>query len=507
MSSRPGTPPPRPTASGPSGDSAGLQLRDGARGALGRRGRPPSRGRRGGRGDRRLGRSCGSPPLALGIGVLCGRIGRWWLVDEADPERAAACHRLARTVFAALGAELNAADSLAAEAGAHIAVGDLDTAHEGYNTAAAAFRRAGDLSGLPDATVTALREARTAIPFRRNAVFAARRQAAVMQRHQTKLEAAVRELEQDPGVDPAYSHAGAGSPSRRACWRWRSRPAARTSAARHTSRCCTRRWRQPARPRAAPARGARAGPRHTGPRRAREAYLLHLAETAGEAPTDERLREEIAFLTLVHAWPEAGERWRGGGAPRRGLVEGGPRAVAAPRRARRHSRGRRRPARGAGAARARDRPARAPPRADPAAGGPARAARGPGGRAAVRRSRTDRPRRRRAGDERRPSERCRGPERACVRPGAARPRPRPARPDAACRGPRGRARRGAPPGACVAAPGRGRRGPGASCSPPPAHATTRPPSRRSRPACSAPRRRSRTPRSCCATSPRTGSSA
>ena len=257
------------------------------------------------------GAAAGSPALALGIGLLCGRIGRSWLVDEADPERAAACHRLARAVFAALGAELNVAHALAAEAGAHTAVGDLDTAHECYNAAAAAFHRAGDLSGLPDATVTALRIARTAIPFHRNAIFAARRQAAVMKRHLPRLEAAVRELEQDAGVDAstlarrraltvdarvlALAFEAGGARERREAYEdllTAAKQAACAGPEPHRLEALVLTY----------ATQARAG--------ARDAYLRHLAETASEPPTDERLRDELTTCALVGAWPEAAERWK-----------------------------------------------------------------------------------------------------------------------------------------------------------------------------------------------------
>lgn len=67
----------------------------------------------------------GSFSYALGLGLLCSRAGRHWLHRRTDPERALACHRLARTIFATLGAVTDQAQSLADRGRVLHVVGDL----------------------------------------------------------------------------------------------------------------------------------------------------------------------------------------------------------------------------------------------------------------------------------------------------------------------------------------------------------------------------------------------
>ncbi|MEX2618734.1 MAG: CHAT domain-containing protein [Egibacteraceae bacterium] len=71
------------------------------------------------------GAGTGSFSYALGLGLLCSRAGRHWLHRRTDPERALACHRLARTIFATLGAVTDEAQSLADRGRALHVVGDL----------------------------------------------------------------------------------------------------------------------------------------------------------------------------------------------------------------------------------------------------------------------------------------------------------------------------------------------------------------------------------------------
>lgn len=72
------------------------------------------------------GRESGSWSYALGLGVLCARSGRRWLVGEGDYERALACFRLGEDLFAALAAPIAQSRCIADQCETYSAVGDLD---------------------------------------------------------------------------------------------------------------------------------------------------------------------------------------------------------------------------------------------------------------------------------------------------------------------------------------------------------------------------------------------
>lgn len=74
------------------------------------------------------GRSEGSFSYALGLGLFCSRVARYWLIKEGDHERALACYRLAQSLFEALGAELSAAQCLVDQSVVYRAIGGRDAA-------------------------------------------------------------------------------------------------------------------------------------------------------------------------------------------------------------------------------------------------------------------------------------------------------------------------------------------------------------------------------------------
>ncbi len=80
----------------------------------------------------------GSFSLALGLGLLCGRAGRHWRLRRGDAERALACHRLAGSLYEALGARLNLAQSLVDQSDVLRWVGDAAGATVAYERAVAA---------------------------------------------------------------------------------------------------------------------------------------------------------------------------------------------------------------------------------------------------------------------------------------------------------------------------------------------------------------------------------
>ena len=77
----------------------------------------------------------GSFSIALGLGLLCGRVGRHWRLRRGDPERALACYRLAAALFEALGARLNLAQSLVDQADVLRGVGSVAQAGAQYELA------------------------------------------------------------------------------------------------------------------------------------------------------------------------------------------------------------------------------------------------------------------------------------------------------------------------------------------------------------------------------------
>lgn len=89
----------------------------------------------------------GSFSYALGLGVLCSRGGRDWLLRRADPGRALAAHRLARALFAALGAVTDEAQSLADCGHVLHVIGDRSGAAEAYEESFGLL--AGDLATRP----------------------------------------------------------------------------------------------------------------------------------------------------------------------------------------------------------------------------------------------------------------------------------------------------------------------------------------------------------------------
>jgi tetratricopeptide (TPR) repeat protein len=77
----------------------------------------------------------GSFSIALGLGLLCGRVGRHWRLRRGDPERALACYRLAAALYEALGASLNLAQSLVDQADVLRGVGSVAQAGVQYELA------------------------------------------------------------------------------------------------------------------------------------------------------------------------------------------------------------------------------------------------------------------------------------------------------------------------------------------------------------------------------------
>ena len=143
----------------------------------------------------RWGATTGSFSHALGLGLLCARSGRDWLYRHADAERALAAHRLARTLFAALGAVTDESQSLVDRGGVLQVLGDDDGAGAAYEEALDLL--SADLAARPAAAGdNRLR----AVPLAQSLYLLAlrRRDATGMARSAERLAVQVERLPQDP---------------------------------------------------------------------------------------------------------------------------------------------------------------------------------------------------------------------------------------------------------------------------------------------------------------------
>jgi tetratricopeptide (TPR) repeat protein len=90
------------------------------------------------------GRASGSFGYALGVGILLNRWARHWLVRRADFERALAGIGIAQACYRALGAEINAAQSVVDQGLVHQAVGDSAVALTFFEEGLDAYERLGE---------------------------------------------------------------------------------------------------------------------------------------------------------------------------------------------------------------------------------------------------------------------------------------------------------------------------------------------------------------------------
>lgn len=87
------------------------------------------------------GRDSGNFGYSHGLGLLLARVGRSWLTQDGDYERALLCHRLAQTLFTALGAVGNAAQCQFDQGGVYQMVGEHAAALTAYEQARDAYGR------------------------------------------------------------------------------------------------------------------------------------------------------------------------------------------------------------------------------------------------------------------------------------------------------------------------------------------------------------------------------
>lgn len=98
------------------------------------------------------GASEGSFSYALGLGILCSRMGRHWLLRRGDYERALACYRLAVVLNAALGATTHQAQGLVDQASVLESIGERDGALLLYEQAIELYTQ--QIQALPEQAET-----------------------------------------------------------------------------------------------------------------------------------------------------------------------------------------------------------------------------------------------------------------------------------------------------------------------------------------------------------------
>lgn len=81
------------------------------------------------------GLNTGSFSYTLGLGLLFGRVGRYWLIQKGDYERSLICYRLAEILFHKLGTIINYAQSLVDQGNVYFSIGETKTALIRYEQA------------------------------------------------------------------------------------------------------------------------------------------------------------------------------------------------------------------------------------------------------------------------------------------------------------------------------------------------------------------------------------
>ncbi|MEC4816418.1 MAG: hypothetical protein SAK29_24595 [Scytonema sp. PMC 1069.18] len=87
------------------------------------------------------GREKGSFSFTLGLGLLFSRVGRHWLFQKGDYERALVCYRLAEIVFRNLGAVSNEAQSLVDQGMTYKIIGEPNSAADVYEKARSLYNK------------------------------------------------------------------------------------------------------------------------------------------------------------------------------------------------------------------------------------------------------------------------------------------------------------------------------------------------------------------------------
>ena len=90
----------------------------------------------------------GSFSFSLGLGLLFGRTGRYWLIMKGDYERALSCYNLAENLFRKLGTTINYAQSLVDQGNIYFTIGETKTALTKYEQAIEAYTN--NIQEFPD---------------------------------------------------------------------------------------------------------------------------------------------------------------------------------------------------------------------------------------------------------------------------------------------------------------------------------------------------------------------
>jgi CHAT domain-containing protein len=144
------------------------------------------------------GRLSGSFGFTLGLGILINRFARHWLIRRGDYERSLACSRVAQKLFEALGATINAAQTLVDQGRTYEAAGERAAASNFFEDALDSYLRVIDAK---PAMAAAMSQRAILISNRLYQIYVQQMNADGMERSAKRLEALVGQMPGDDDID------------------------------------------------------------------------------------------------------------------------------------------------------------------------------------------------------------------------------------------------------------------------------------------------------------------
>ena len=159
------------------------------------------------------GRRSGSFGFTLGLGILINRFARHWLIRRGNYERSLACSRVAQKLFEALGATINAAQTLVDQGRTYEAAGELAAASNFFEDALDSYLRVIDAK---PAIAAAMSQRAIMITNNLYGLYIQQVNADGMERSIIRLEALIGQLPGDGNLDSmlaSFSEQTSGSTS------------------------------------------------------------------------------------------------------------------------------------------------------------------------------------------------------------------------------------------------------------------------------------------------------
>jgi CHAT domain-containing protein len=144
------------------------------------------------------GKRSGSFSFTLGLGILINRFARHWLIRRGNYERSLACSRVAQKLFEALGAAINAAQTLVDQGRIYEATGERAAASNFFEDALASYLRVIDAT---PAMAAAMSQRAIMITNNLYLTYVQQVNADGMERSMKRLEALIGQLPGDDNLD------------------------------------------------------------------------------------------------------------------------------------------------------------------------------------------------------------------------------------------------------------------------------------------------------------------